>query len=53
DGGVTVLLVEQNVRQALEIAHRGYVLETGRTIQSGPAADLLQDPEIKRAFLGM
>jgi branched-chain amino acid transport system ATP-binding protein len=53
DGGVTVLLVEQNVRQALEIAHRGYVLETGRTIQSGPATDLLQDPEIKRAFLGM
>jgi branched-chain amino acid transport system ATP-binding protein len=53
DGGVTVLLVEQNVRQALEIAHRGYVLETGRTIQSGPASDLLQDPEIKRAFLGM
>jgi branched-chain amino acid transport system ATP-binding protein len=53
DGGVTVLLVEQNVRQALEIAHRGYVLETGRTVQSGPAADLLQDPEIKRAFLGM
>jgi branched-chain amino acid transport system ATP-binding protein len=51
--GVTVLLVEQNVRQALEIAHRGYVLETGRTTRSGSAADLLQDPEIKRAFLGL
>ena len=53
EGGVTVLLVEQNVRQALEIAHRGYVLETGRTVRSGLANDLLQDPEIKRAFLGM
>jgi branched-chain amino acid transport system ATP-binding protein len=51
--GVTVLLVEQNVRQALEIATRGYVLETGRIARSGAASDLLQDPEIKRAYLGM
>ena len=51
--GVTVLLVEQNVRQALEIAHRGYVLETGRIVRSGLAKDLLADPEIKRAYLGM
>ncbi len=51
--GVTVLLVEQNVRQALEVATRGYVLETGRITRSGPAGDLLQDPEIKRAYLGM
>jgi len=51
--GVTVLLVEQNVRQALEVAARGYVLETGRITRSGPAAALLQDPEIKRAYLGM
>ncbi len=51
--GVTVLLVEQNVRQALEIAHRGYVLETGRIARSGSASDLLQDTEIKRAYLGM
>lgn len=50
--GVTVLLVEQNVHQALEIAHRGYVLETGRIVRSGPARDLLEDPEIKRAYLG-
>ena len=50
--GVTVLLVEQNVRQALEIAHRGYVLETGRIVRSGAARDLLADPEIKRAYLG-
>jgi len=51
--GVTVLLVEQNVRQALELATRGYVLETGRITRSGTAAELLQDPEIKRAYLGM
>ena len=51
--GVTVLLVEQNVRQALEIAHRGYVLETGRIVRSGSARDLLQDPEIKRVYLGL
>ena len=50
--GVTVLLVEQNVHQALETATRGYVLETGRITRSGAAADLLQDPEIKRAYLG-
>ncbi len=51
--GVTVLLVEQNVRQALEVASRGYVLETGRITRAGSASDLLQDPEIKRAYLGM
>ncbi len=51
--GVTVLLVEQNVRQALEIAHRGYVLETGRITHAGAAADLLNDPQIKRAYLGV
>ncbi len=51
--GVTVLLVEQNVRQALEIAHRGYVLETGRIVRSGPARGLLEDPEIKRVYLGL
>jgi branched-chain amino acid transport system ATP-binding protein len=51
--GVTVLLVEQNVRQALEIAHRGYVLETGRIVRSGSAHALLEDPEIKRVYLGL
>ena len=51
--GVTVLLVEQNVRQALEVSHRGYVLETGRIVQSGAAADLLEDPRIRRAYLGL
>jgi len=51
--GVTVLLVEQNVHQALEVATRGYVLETGRIARSGTAAELRQDPEIKRAYLGI
>ncbi|MDX1931161.1 MAG: ABC transporter ATP-binding protein [Capsulimonadales bacterium] len=50
--GVAVLLVEQNANQALAIAHRGYVLETGRITLSGPAGDLLSDPEVKRAYLG-
>jgi branched-chain amino acid transport system ATP-binding protein len=51
--GVTVLLVEQNVRQALEVAHRGYVLEIGRITHAGAAADLLNDAQIRRAYLGV
>jgi branched-chain amino acid transport system ATP-binding protein len=51
--GVTLLLVEQNVHQALEIAHRAYVLETGRIVKEGPARDLLTDPVIKEAYLGL
>jgi len=51
--GTPVLLVEQNANKALEIAHRGYVLETGRIVRSGSAPDLLDDPEIKRAYLGL
>ncbi len=50
--GVTILLVEQNARTALSIADRGYVLETGRIILSGPAADLLHDRQVTRAYLG-
>ncbi len=52
DEGTTVLLVEQNARSALRIANRGYVLETGRIIKEGDAADLLTDREIQRAYLG-
>ncbi len=52
DEGATVLLVEQNARSALRIANRGYVLETGRIIKEGDAADLLTDREIQRAYLG-
>lgn len=50
--GVAVLFVEQNVELALTLAHRGYVLESGRLILHGPSADLLQSAEVKRVFLG-
>jgi branched-chain amino acid transport system ATP-binding protein len=52
DAGLTILLVEQNARAALKIATRAYVLETGRIILSGAAADLLQDRQVTRAYLG-
>ena len=51
--GVTVLLVEQMVQEALEIAHRGYVLQSGRIVQSGPAKELLDSEEIRKAYMGM
>jgi branched-chain amino acid transport system ATP-binding protein len=51
--GTTVLLVEQNAQQALSRAHRGYVLETGRIVRSGTGADLLHDPAVKEAYLGV
>jgi branched-chain amino acid transport system ATP-binding protein len=51
--GMTVLLVEQMVQEALEIAHRGYVLQTGRIVQSGAAKELLDSAEIRKAYLGM
>lgn len=50
--GVAVLFVEQNVELALSLAHRGYILESGRSILDGPSAGLLQSPEVKRVFLG-
>jgi branched-chain amino acid transport system ATP-binding protein len=50
--GTTILLVEQNARAALKVADRGYVLETGRIILDGTAADLREDPEVQRAYLG-
>ena len=51
--GVTVMLVEQNVYQSLRIAHRAYVLETGRVVMTGSGEDLLNDDHVKKAFLGM
>jgi branched-chain amino acid transport system ATP-binding protein len=51
--GVTILLVEQNVRQALTLAHRAFVLESGRMVLEGPARDLLGDERLKRAYLGL
>jgi branched-chain amino acid transport system ATP-binding protein len=50
--GTAVLLVEQNANMALAIAHRGYVLETGRVTLAGSAADLLNNPDVRRAYLG-
>jgi branched-chain amino acid transport system ATP-binding protein len=51
--GTTVLLVEQNAQQALSRAHRAYVLETGRIVKSGTGAELLNDPSVKDAYLGV
>jgi branched-chain amino acid transport system ATP-binding protein len=50
--GTTVLLVEQNAAQALRLAHRAYVLETGRVVKSAAGADLLSDPDVQNAYLG-
>ncbi|MDR2606646.1 MAG: ABC transporter ATP-binding protein [Oscillospiraceae bacterium] len=50
--GSTILLVEQNAQMALSIANRGYVLETGSVIKSAPAAELLEDDDVKKAYLG-
>lgn len=50
--GTTVLLVEQNVKQALKVSHFSYVLETGRIVLKGESKDLIQEPKIKEAFLG-
>jgi branched-chain amino acid transport system ATP-binding protein len=50
--GTTILLVEQNAHMALSIAHRAYVLQTGEITLEGPAAELMQKPEVKRAYLG-
>ena len=51
--GHTILLVEQNVREALELADRGYILQTGRTVDSGRGRDLLESDIVKKAFLGL
>src|SRR3989338_5706894 len=50
--GMTVLLVEQNANMALHIAHKAYVLETGRIVLEGKAQDLLTNPDVKKAYLG-
>ena len=51
--GMTILLVEQNVREALEICNRGYILQTGRTIQEGTGEELLKSDAVQKAFLGL
>ncbi|MBN9526874.1 MAG: ABC transporter ATP-binding protein [Alphaproteobacteria bacterium] len=51
--GLSILLVEQNVAQTLEIAHRAYVLEQGRFVMAGPSAELADDPGLRRSYLGL
>jgi branched-chain amino acid transport system ATP-binding protein len=51
-GGTTILLVEQNARMALQVAHRAYVLANGRLSMEGKAGDLAHDPEVQKAYLG-
>jgi branched-chain amino acid transport system ATP-binding protein len=50
---MTILIVEQNVRLALEIAHKGYVIENGRIVGQGPAQELLNSEEVKNAYLAL
>jgi branched-chain amino acid transport system ATP-binding protein len=52
DEGITVLLVEQNAARALEISDRGYVIEAGSIVKSGPGPELSDDPDIRRVYLG-
>ena len=51
--GTTILVVEQNAQQALSRAHRAYVMETGRIVKEGSGSDLLHDPAVKEAYLGV
>ncbi|MGA2517659.1 MAG: ABC transporter ATP-binding protein [Thermodesulfobacteriota bacterium] len=51
--GVTILLAEQNIEQALELANRGYVMENGRVVMEGPSEQLLESGRMKEAYLGM
>ncbi len=50
--GLTILMIEQNARQGLEFSHRGYVLELGQNSYQGPSQQLLDNPDVRRAFLG-
>ncbi|MDH4269949.1 MAG: ABC transporter ATP-binding protein, partial [Dehalococcoidia bacterium] len=51
--GITILLVEQNVRNTLEVADRAYVIENGQIVLEGTSKDLLQNEQIKTAYLGI
>ncbi len=53
DQGTSILLVEQNAHMALSIAHRAYVLETGRIVLSGTAREIAENPQVKSAYLGV
>jgi branched-chain amino acid transport system ATP-binding protein len=51
--GLTILLVEQNVRQSLAMSHRAYVLENGRVVMEGIGKELMEDAHVKEAYLGL
>jgi branched-chain amino acid transport system ATP-binding protein len=51
--GTTILLIEQNALKALNVAHRGYVLETGRIVKEGSGKELLASPDVQKAYLGV
>jgi branched-chain amino acid transport system ATP-binding protein len=51
--GTTILLVDQNARAALSVADRGYVMERGRIVLEGAAAQLLHDPQVQQAYMGL
>jgi branched-chain amino acid transport system ATP-binding protein len=51
--GATILLVEQNVFRALKLSHRGYILENGQIVAEGPSQQLLRDPQVRTAYLGL
>ncbi|MNR28795.1 High-affinity branched-chain amino acid transport ATP-binding protein LivF [compost metagenome] len=53
EDGMTILLVEQNVRQTLQIASLGFVIEKGRVVLSGTGQELIADPFVRKAFLGL
>jgi branched-chain amino acid transport system ATP-binding protein len=53
DRGITIFLIEQNVRRALEIADRAYVLENGRLCLQGDCAELLQSDHVRKAYMGL
>lgn len=50
--GMTILVIEQNARLALRFAHRGYVMDSGEIVAQGPSADLMKNPDVKKAYLG-
>jgi branched-chain amino acid transport system ATP-binding protein len=52
ESDMTILLIEQNAKIALEFAHRGYVINTGEIVATGTGAELMEDPEVKKAYLG-
>jgi branched-chain amino acid transport system ATP-binding protein len=51
--GISILLVEQNVREALDLADRGYVMQTGRIVEEGNGKELLESNRVRKAFLGI